>query len=96
LERNKQAISPSELTLYKYRGDFFMEKPMVNCSVSNCKFWDEGNKCGADTILIEIDSHANNDYRIETGTMIGEDRHRDQASSVANTCCHTFRPRAEK
>jgi hypothetical protein len=66
-------------------------KPAVNCSVANCKFWDEGNKCGADTILIEVDAHANRDYSMEAGTMIGEDRHRDKAATVAQTCCHTFR-----
>jgi hypothetical protein len=73
-----------------------MATPIVNCSVSNCKFWDEGNKCGADTILIEIDAHANKDYDMEAGTMIGEDQHRDKAPSVDATCCHTFRPRDGK
>lgn len=72
-----------------------MAKPAVNCSVANCKFWENGNKCGAETILIEIDAHANREYDMEVGTMIGEDRHRDSASSVASTCCHTFRNKNE-
>ncbi|WP_025026616.1 DUF1540 domain-containing protein [Caldalkalibacillus mannanilyticus] len=72
-----------------------MPKPSVNCSVANCTFWAEGNKCSADSILIEVDAHANQDYQIEAGTMIGEDRHEDSASSVAATCCHTFKPKKQ-
>jgi len=75
------------------RGEVNM--PSVNCSVSNCKFWDEGNKCGADSILIEVDGHANRNYNIEAGTMVGDDQHKDRAASTAETCCHTFQPRGK-
>lgn len=70
-----------------------MEKPAVNCTVSNCKFWENGNKCVADSILIEIDAHANRDYDVEAGTLVGEDQHRDRANAIASTCCHTFTPK---
>lgn len=70
-----------------------MSRPIVNCSVSNCKFWEEGNKCIAESILIDIDDHADRDYALETGTLIDDDRHRDYAASVSNTCCHTFTPK---
>lgn len=70
-----------------------MEKPIVNCSVANCKFWTEGNKCSAEAILIEIDQHGNHRYDMETGSLIGDDHDRDYAESVRNTCCHTFRPK---
>lgn len=70
-----------------------MEKPAVSCTVSNCKFWENGNRCVAESILIEIDAHAKRDYDIEAGTLIGEDRHLDEAGNVANTCCHTFTPK---
>ncbi|GAA0380257.1 DUF1540 domain-containing protein [Bacillus horti] len=71
-----------------------MERPAVNCTVSNCTYWDEGNKCGADSILIHIDQHANEDYEVEAGKIIGEDDYEIEANSVANTCCHTFKPRS--
>lgn len=70
-----------------------MDKPIVSCSVSNCKFWEDGNKCVAESILIEIDAHANREFDMETGSLIGEDRHRDYAASVSSTCCHTFTPK---
>lgn len=70
-----------------------MSKPMVSCSVANCKFWEEGNKCIAESILIDIDAHANREYDLETGTLIDEDKHRDYAASVSSTCCHTFTPK---
>lgn len=70
-----------------------MAKPIVNCSVSNCKFWEDGNKCIADSILIDLDVHADRDYDLETGRLIEQDEHVDHADSVSSTCCHTFTPK---
>lgn len=63
----------------------------VKCSVSNCTFWDEGNRCGADQIDIEIDGHAHVNLKEEFGEELGE--HKDRAKQSAATCCHTFKPK---
>jgi len=64
----------------------------VACSVSNCLFWDEGNRCGAKEITIEIDRHAD--------AKIGEEfadealgSHKDAALNSSATCCFTFQPK---
>jgi len=60
----------------------------VKCSVANCTFWAEGNSCNADSIQIDIDSHADltNEFAQEG---FGAD-HQDIAPASADTCCHTF------
>ncbi|MGO4887191.1 DUF1540 domain-containing protein [Anaerobacillus sp. MEB173] len=71
-----------------------MERPVVKCNVSNCTYWGEGNNCFAESILVEIDSHANKDYDVEmSGELVGDANHEDKAESVAQTCCHTFKPK---
>jgi hypothetical protein len=65
--------------------------PVVKCNVSNCKYWEEGNNCTADSILVEIDSQAENSYQMtSSGHLIGVADHVDEADNVAQTCCHTF------
>jgi len=61
----------------------------VKCSVANCTFWAEGNSCNADSIQIDIDSHADsmNEFAQEG---FGE-MHQDVASASAATCCQTFK-----
>lgn len=65
----------------------------VACSVSNCAFWDKGNRCGAEEIAIEIDAHARADWNEEFAdeSFAG---HRDKAASSKSTCCLTFKPNA--
>lgn len=70
-----------------------MKVPEVKCSVSNCTYWEEGNNCRADTIMIEVDKHAGADFKAEFGGEQYDSEHRDVAASVRNTCCHTFEPR---
>ncbi|MNI02627.1 hypothetical protein D3C73_555100 [compost metagenome] len=63
--------------------------PAVKCSVANCTHWVQGNNCNADTILIDIDQHANAKYDAEFANDFDAD-HKDAANKAANTCCHTF------
>jgi hypothetical protein len=71
--------------------------PIVKCSVSNCEYWAEGNNCSADTIMVEIDRHANADFNAEfAGEFAYDSNHQDTASSSSNTCCHTFKPKQKK
>ncbi|WP_281888177.1 DUF1540 domain-containing protein [Paenibacillus sp. YYML68] len=65
--------------------------PEVKCSVSNCTFWGEGNNCQANSIMIEVDKHANMQYDTEFAKDF--DDHKDQAAKSAQTCCHTFQPK---
>ncbi|MBO2533720.1 protein of unknown function [Planifilum fulgidum] len=66
--------------------------PEVKCSVANCYFWAEGNKCTADAIMVEIDPHANRRFDEEIGGEMVGTGHRDySARRSADTCCHTFR-----
>lgn len=67
--------------------------PKVKCSVANCVFWDEGNNCAAEMILIDINEHADTDF---DGEFAVEDfvDHQDEAMMSSGTCCHTFEPRS--
>lgn len=67
----------------------------VACSVSNCTFWDKGNRCAADEIVIEIDAHSKVNVNEEFGKE-GFDGHKDHAESSSGTCCLTFRPAASR
>lgn len=70
--------------------------PTVKCNVSNCVYWEEGNYCSADSILVEVDVHAENDYEMTAeGNLIGLAAHMDEAEEAAATCCHTFEPKGE-
>jgi hypothetical protein len=67
----------------------------VACSVSNCSFWDQGNRCGAEEIAIEIDAHAGWNLNEEIGEeQLGS--HQDSAVASSVTCCQTFRPKSGK
>lgn len=71
-----------------------MDKPMVKCSVSNCTYWGENNRCLADVIMIEIDKHAKMKFNEEFAGESFDSEHRDVAASSSVTCCHTFKPKA--
>jgi hypothetical protein len=64
--------------------------PDVKCSVSNCTYWGQENKCQADVIMIEVDQHANAKFNEEFAGETFSTDHQDSASKTANTCCHTF------
>ncbi|ALS27319.1 DUF1540 domain-containing protein [Paenibacillus cisolokensis] len=61
----------------------------VLCTVANCTFWGEGNKCNADSILIDLDKHASENYDSE----FAKELHQEIAEESSATCCHTFRPK---
>jgi hypothetical protein len=65
--------------------------PQVKCSVANCEYWAQGNLCSADEIMVEIDAHANADYKTEFASE--NDQHQDHASTSSETCCLTFKPK---
>ncbi|MBD2844431.1 DUF1540 domain-containing protein [Paenibacillus sp. IB182496] len=65
----------------------------VKCSVSNCSFWEHGNQCAADQIMIDVDKHADMDTEFADEGLGAE--HRDAANSSSVTCCHTFKQKDE-
>ncbi len=70
-------------------------KPIVKCSVSNCSYWGEGNNCQAEMIMVEVDRHARRDFEEEFAGEYGHSSSdRDTATSSAETCCHTFKPKS--
>ncbi|NMM51494.1 DUF1540 domain-containing protein [Paenibacillus aquistagni] len=67
------------------------QETFVKCSVSNCHFWGQGNKCQAASIAIDIDAHATKlmeEYADELNGL-----HQDCASTSSVTCCKTFKPK---
>lgn len=67
--------------------------PDVKCSVADCLYWAKGNKCSAESILIDIDHHASDDYGAEFAIDPIAGDQQDQAGSVASTCCNTYKNR---
>ncbi|AQS55450.1 MAG: DUF1540 domain-containing protein [Novibacillus thermophilus] len=67
--------------------------PEVYCSVANCFFWAEGNKCDADAIMVEVNEHADHRFNEEVGGEMVHTSHQDYAKHSRDTCCHTFKPR---
>ncbi|SYX82546.1 conserved protein of unknown function [Paenibacillus alvei] len=68
------------------------EKPVVRCSVSNCKFWGDF-RCQASEIMIDIDAHANVKANSEFADESFRGDHKDTASKSSSTCCQTFVPK---
>ena len=66
----------------------------VRCSVADCAYYKEGNLCGAEKIMIEIDKHAAKSYDAEFGEESFSSEHQDAAQTSAATCCQTFKPKS--
>ncbi|MFD2116099.1 DUF1540 domain-containing protein [Paenibacillus yanchengensis] len=67
----------------------------VTCRVSNCNFWENGNKCNAKEIMIELDNNVSHNVHEEFaedefGKLNSMDDHASQSSA---TCCLTFQPK---
>lgn len=68
----------------------------VYCTVNNCHYWDEGNLCGADKILITLDKISreySNEVDVNRLAMLVDEVGTTPAESGAETCCKTFRHR---
>lgn len=61
----------------------------VRCTVSNCVYWDEGNRCGAETILITTNDKLRfRDDKMEIGALS-----ETLATTSTETNCKTFKPK---
>ncbi|PZE20155.1 DUF1540 domain-containing protein [Paenibacillus xerothermodurans] len=70
-----------------------MENPMVKCSIANCEYWEPGNNCHAEVIMIEVNAHAGKSQPEHKGGEGYDSRHKDTAAGVTDTCCQTFEER---
>ncbi|MDF2958272.1 MAG: hypothetical protein K0S39_7 [Paenibacillus sp.] len=70
-----------------------MENPMVKCSIANCEYWEQGNNCSAEVIMIEVNAHAGRPQPQHKGGEGYDSHHRDNAAGVIDTCCQTFEER---
>ncbi|OPA78430.1 hypothetical protein BVG16_11160 [Paenibacillus selenitireducens] len=70
------------------------QKPVVNCSVVNCSYWGSGNKCHAQSIIIDVDANAQARYDAEFAAEGFESKSPEPAPTSSVTCCHTFKPKA--
>lgn len=67
--------------------------PEVRCTVNNCYYWDDGNVCVAESILVISDEAlARIDKHDEEFGEIGG----TPARLSKDTCCYTFRSKHEK
>ncbi len=64
--------------------------PKVKCSVSNCYYHEGENNCTADSIMVDIETNANNKFYEEFGDINGE--YSVNASGKLDTICNTFKP----
>lgn len=62
---------------------------VVRCTVSNCVFWDQGNRCGADEILV-VNTRS---LKQDDDSMEIADMGYTPAAVSVQTACKTFRPR---
>lgn len=69
--------------------------PNVTCSVANCDYWKNDNKCGADMIMIDIDSHATKKFNTEFAGEGFDTEYQYHANRSSNTCCHTFKAKQD-
>lgn len=70
-----------------------MENPLVKCSIANCEYWEQGNNCSAEVIMIEVNKHADRPQPQTKDGAAYDSRHQDSASGITDTCCQTFAER---
>ena len=64
--------------------------PNVQCTVSDCTYWDEGNVCAATRIWITVNRFAS---KLDMEAAELDNVHTEAGRSHA-TCCYTYKPRA--
>lgn len=67
-----------------------MENPMVKCSIANCEYWEQGNNCSAEVIMIEVNAHADKSLPEHKDGVQFDSGHHDSATDTTDTCCQTF------
>ncbi|MGE5578972.1 MAG: DUF1540 domain-containing protein [Bacillota bacterium] len=65
---------------------------VIRCTVDNCKFWTEGNRCAASRILVTSDLLAGSPAGLPGGGGL-ENVPVTPVTSFSYTCCGTFSPK---
>lgn len=60
--------------------------PDVNCTVNNCKYWEDGNLCNAQQIVIQNDEEGGFAPNVNLKQLSAT-----PADSEDETCCQTFK-----
>ena len=60
--------------------------PDVNCTVNNCKYWEDGNVCSANRIVIQSDADGGFPPNAKLDQLSPT-----PASNNDETCCQTFK-----
>lgn len=71
-----------------------MAQQDIHCIVNDCHYWNQGNKCKAEKILVTTDHFANNNPDVNM-EMAGE-LTQDMAGSFSSTCCKTYTARDDR
>lgn len=67
-----------------------MARQQIECTVSSCFYWGEGDRCYAERIIVTGNPAAIRDARTEFGQLEGR-----TAARSSDTQCHTFIPRPQ-
>lgn len=68
--------------------------PVVKCIVSDCTFWEKGEKCSAEKIQISFGSDAKDAFYAELSEELTKKKSKAQAVVAENTLCHTFKAKS--
>jgi len=60
--------------------------PDLNCTVNSCKYWQQGNLCTAQQIIIQNDQSGGVSPNASLSSLSAT-----PASSIDQTCCQTFK-----
>jgi len=65
-----------------------MASQQIRCTVSSCYYYEPGNNCAAETIMVRSKPDAEGSANMEIGSIGG------QASNSNETLCETFVPQS--
>ena len=71
---------------YKRGGAWNYMDNRIKCSVSNCVYWQKGNDCTAQQILVTSDANASSVHDVSLLSSATP-----QAGHSSDTCCKTFK-----
>lgn len=69
-----------------------MPNVQVNCTISNCLFYEKGNLCGAESILVDRTENGRGGNNTEFASDFDDFSVTEKASTSSETCCQTFKP----
>ncbi|MGE5554568.1 MAG: DUF1540 domain-containing protein [Betaproteobacteria bacterium] len=64
----------------------------MRCSVDDCQYWAQDNRCAADEVEVRNDYELGQAANLEIGEMAGERAGR----TSAKTCCKTYKAGKDK